>query len=66
MRKLQKSFYGHYIQDYHKGKDDWQFVIIDQCINNVIKKVMKGEFYWQHRFKMFFVNSLNEPEESCL
>ena len=28
-RETQKLFHGHYIQDDHEGKDDWQFTLID-------------------------------------
>ena len=27
-------FHGHYMQDDHEGKDDWQFMLIDQCTTN--------------------------------
>ena len=30
-RETQKLFHGHYIQDDHEGKDDWQFTLTDQC-----------------------------------
>ena len=33
-RETQKVFHGHYIQDDHKGKDDWQLTLIDQFITN--------------------------------
>ena len=33
-RETQKVFHGHYIQDDHKGKDDWQLTLIDQIITN--------------------------------
>ena len=63
-RKTQKLFHGHYIQDDHEGKDDWQFTLIDQCTTNA--ELRKREVYWQHRLKTFFPNGLNEREESCL
>ena len=63
-RETQKLFHGHYIQDDHEGKDDWQFTLIDQCTTNA--ELRKRELYWQHRLKMFFPNSINEREESCL
>ena len=63
-RETQKLFHGHYIQDDHEGKDDWQFTLIDQCTTNA--KLMKREVYWEHRLKTFFPNGLNEREESCL
>ena len=60
----QKLFHGHYIQDDHEGKDDWQFKLIDQCTTNA--ELRKRELCWQHRLKTFFSNDLNEREESCL
>ena len=63
-RETQKLFHGHYIQDDHEGKDNWQFTLIDQCTTNA--ELRKREIYWQHRLKTFFPNGLNEREESCL
>ena len=63
-RETQKVFHGHYIQDDHEGKGDWQFMLTDQCTTNA--ELRKSELYWQHCFKTFFPNSLNECEESCL
>ena len=63
-RETQKLFHRHYIQDDHEGKDKWQFTLIDQCTTNA--KLRKRELYWQHRFKTFFPNGLNEREETCL
>ena len=60
----QKLFHGHYIQDDHEGKDDWQFTLNDQCTANT--ELKKREIYWPHHLKMFFPNGLNEREESCL
>ena len=56
-RKTQKLFHGHYRQDDHEGKGDWQFALIDPW---------KTEVYWQHGLKTVFPNCLNEREESCL
>ena len=63
-RETQKLFHGHYKQDDHEGKDDWQFTLIDQCTTNA--ELRKREVYWQHRLKTFYPNGLNEREESCL
>ena len=63
-RKTQKLFHGHYIQDDHEGKDDWQFTLIGQCTTNA--ELRKGEVYWQYRLKAFFPNGFNERQESCL
>ena len=51
-RETQKLFHGHYIQDDHEGKDDWQFTLIDQCTTNA--EIKKREVFWQHRLKRFF------------
>ena len=53
-RETQKLFHGHYIQDDHEGKDDWQFTLIDQCTTNA--ELRKRELYWQHRLKTVFPN----------
>ena len=63
-RETQKLFHGHYIQDDHEGKDDWQFTLIDQYYTNA--ELRKREVYQQHHLKTFFLNGLNEPEESSL
>ena len=63
-RETQKLCHGHYIQDDHEGKDDWQFTLIDECTTNA--ELRKREVYWQHRLKTFYPNGLNEREESCL
>ena len=33
-RETQKLFHGHYIQDDHEGKGDWQSTLIEQCTTN--------------------------------
>ena len=42
-RKAQKLVHGHYIQDDHEGKDDWQFTLIDESTTNA--EVRKREVY---------------------
>ena len=61
-RETQKLFHGHFVQDDHESKDDWQFTLIDQCS----AELRKSEVYWQHRLKTLFPNGLNERDESCL
>ena len=61
-RETQKLFHGHYIQDDHEGKDDWQFTLT----NALLMLNLGREVYWQHRLKTFYPNGLNEREESCL
>ena len=62
-RETQNLFHGHYMQDDHEGKDDWQSTLIYQCITNA--ELTKRKVYWQHRLKTFPLNGLNEREESC-
>ena len=62
--ETQKFFNGHYIQDDHEGKDDWQFTIIDQCTS--MDEQRKREAYWRESRQTFVPNGLNEREESCL
>ena len=57
-REPQKLFHGHYIQDHHEGKDDWQFTLLDQCTTNV--ELRKRGLYWQPCLKTVFLNGLNE------
>ena len=57
-REPQKLFRGHYIQDDHEGKDDWQFTLLDQCTTNV--ELRKRGLYWQPCLKTVFLNGLNE------
>ena len=61
-RETQKLFHGHYIQDHHKGKDDFQFTLI----GTANAELRKRQVYWQQRLKTFFPNGLNERKESCL
>ena len=63
-QETQKLFHRHSIQNDLEGKDDWQFMLIDQCTTNA--ELRKREVYWQHHLKTFFSNGLNEREESCL
>ena len=63
-RETQKLLHGHYIQDDHEGKNDWQLTLIDQRTTNA--KLRKRELHWQHRLKTLFANGLNECEEHCL
>ena len=55
-RETQKLFHGHYMQDDHEGKDDWQFTLIDQCTTNA--ELRKRELYWQHCLKRSFQMTL--------
>ena len=60
----QKLSHKLYMQDDHKGKDNWQFTIISSSKTNA--ELRKREVYWQLRLKTLFPNGLNEREESCL
>ena len=55
-REALKLFHGHYIQDDHEGKDDWQFALIDHYITDA--ELRKREVYLQHRFKVVRVVNL--------
>ena len=63
-RETQKLFQGHHMQDDRKGKDDWQFTLMDQYTTN--DELRKKEVDWQHRLKTLFPIGLDEREESCL
>ena len=60
----QKLFHGHYIQDGHEGKDDWQVKINGQCTTNA--EIRKREVHWQDTLKTLFPNGFSERKESCL
>lgn len=34
MRNTENIYIQDYIQDYHEGKDDWEFVLINQLMQN--------------------------------
>ena len=43
-------------QDDHKGKDNWQFTLIDQWTTNA--ELRKRDVYWQHHLKTSFQMAL--------
>ena len=55
-RETLKLFHGHYIQDDHEGKDDWQFSLIDHYITNA--ELRKREVHSRHRLKVVHVVKL--------
>ena len=57
----QKPFHAHYCLDGHRGIDDWNFVIFEQCETH--EQFKERETFWQHRLKTFFPIGLNEKEE---
>ena len=54
----QKSFYDHFAQEDHKGKEDWNFTLIDHGVDYA--SVRRKEAYWQHELNSFAPNGLNE------
>ena len=47
-----------------KGKDDWQFTMIDQCAINA--ELRRESFIAAIPLKKLFLNVPNKREESCL
>ena len=60
-RETQKLFHGHYIQDDHEGKDDWQFTLIDQCTTNaeLEKESFTGNIVLKRYFQMALMSVKN-------
>ena len=60
-RETQKLFHGHYIQDDHKGKNDWQFTLIDQCTTNaeLRKESFIGNIVLKRSFQMTLMSVKN-------
>ena len=54
----QKSFYDHFAQDDHRGKEDWNFTLIDH--GGDYASVRRKEAYWQYELNSFAPNGLNE------
>ena len=57
----QKRFHSHYVQDCHKGIDDWEVTLFEKCETH--KQLNERETFWQHKLKTFYPLSLNEKEE---
>ena len=57
----QKCFYSHYIQDCHRGIDDWEVTLFEKCETH--KQLKERETFWQHKLKTFYPLGLNEKEE---
>ena len=60
-RETQKLFHGHYTQDDHEGKDDWQFTLIEQCTTNaeLRKKRFIGSIVLKRTFQMALMSVKN-------
>ena len=57
----QERFHSHYIQDCHRGIDDWEVTLFERC--EMHKQLKERETFWQHKSKTFFPLGLNEKEE---
>ena len=57
----QKRFHSHYIQDCHRGIDDWEVTLFEKCETH--KQIKERETFWQHKLKTFYPLGLNEIEE---
>ena len=52
-----KRFYSHYIQDCHRGIDDWEVPLFEKCETH--NQLKKRETFWQHKSKLFYLLGLN-------
>ena len=57
----QKCFHSHYIQDCHRGIDDWEVTLFEECETH--KQLKERDNFWQHKLKTFYPLGLNENEE---
>ena len=57
----QKRFHSHYVQDCHKGIDDWEVTLFENCETH--KQLKERETLWQHKLRTFYPLGLNEKEE---
>ena len=57
----QKNFHSRYIQDCHRGIDDWKVTLYGKCETH--KQLKERETFWQHKLKTFYPLDLNEKEE---
>ena len=57
----QKRFHSHYIQDCHRGIDDWEATLFEKCETH--KQLKERETFWQHKLKTFYPLGLHENEE---
>ena len=56
----QESLHAHFAQDDHHGRDDWEFVLIDQAED--IPSARRRETFWQNYLNTFIPYGLNERE----
>ena len=43
--------HSHYIQDCHRGIDDWEVTLFEKCETH--KQLKEMETFWQHELKLF-------------
>ena len=53
----QKRFHSHYVQDCHKGIDDWETILFEK--GETHKQLKERETFWQHKLKTFYSLGLN-------
>ena len=51
----------HYIQDFHRGIDDWEVTLFEKCETH--KQLKERETFWQYKLKTFYPLGLNDKEE---
>ena len=55
----QKRLHSHYVQDCHRGIDDWEVTLFEK--SETYKQLKKREMIWQ--YKTFYPVALIEKEE---
>ena len=54
----QASFHKHFRQRGHRGKEDWEFILIDEGADEI--SLRKKESFWQHKLNSFKPEGLNK------
>ena len=57
----EKRFHSHYIQDCHRGIDDWEVTLFENCERQ--KQLKESETFLQQKLKTFYLLGVNEKEE---
>ena len=57
----QKRFHSHYIQDCHRGIDNWEVTLFEKCETH--KQLKEMETFWQHKLKTFYPLDQNKKKK---
>ena len=56
----QASFFKHFTETGHKGIEDWEIILMEECENSTVLR--KRESFWQNKLDTFIPKGLNERE----